>query len=89
MLHLVVTAPSPGPNMLRWLDSALTGRPGPHAGGHCRTRPAAGRAGRLHPYPSLLKVPRAGGAPWSGDRFEFGSRRLLDGIEALVASRRD
>ncbi|MFI9011771.1 TetR/AcrR family transcriptional regulator [Actinosynnema sp. NPDC053489] len=42
----------------------------------------------FEPYPALVAVLRAGVSPYAGDKFEFGLRLLLDGVEALIASRR-
>ena len=39
-------------------------------------------------YPALIAAVRAGVSPYTGDKFEFGLRLLLDGVEALIASRR-
>ncbi|MGW7292548.1 TetR/AcrR family transcriptional regulator C-terminal domain-containing protein [Streptomyces xiamenensis] len=40
-------------------------------------------------YPALRTAILAGGAPYSGDPFPFGLRLLLDGIETLIAARRE
>ncbi|WP_436759663.1 TetR/AcrR family transcriptional regulator [Streptosporangium sp. V21-05] len=41
----------------------------------------------LHRYPTLTRVWEAGGYDEPEDSFEFGLRRVLDGIEALVRER--
>ncbi|MBW4718516.1 TetR/AcrR family transcriptional regulator [Saccharothrix obliqua] len=114
LLQLVATAAVPGPNMLRWLDSALsvldgTGLTAPERVAVVETVDAYVRGlARLHVeeavqaetdrevlgelvdftrYPALLEVLRAGVAPWTGDQFEFGLQRLLDGVAALIAAR--
>jgi AcrR family transcriptional regulator len=42
----------------------------------------------FEPYPALVAAVRAGVSPYAGDQFEFGLRLLLDGVEALIASKR-
>ncbi|WP_440066353.1 TetR/AcrR family transcriptional regulator [Streptosporangium sp. OZ121] len=42
---------------------------------------------KLHLYPTLTRVWEAGGYDEPEDSFEFGLRRVLDGIEALVRER--
>ncbi len=42
---------------------------------------------KLHPYPTLTRIWEAGGYDEPEDSFEFGLRRVLDGIEALVRER--
>ncbi|MEU8381750.1 TetR/AcrR family transcriptional regulator [Streptosporangium sp. NPDC048865] len=42
---------------------------------------------RLHRYPTLTRVWETGGYDEPEDSFEFGLRRVLDGIEALVRER--
>ncbi|CCH31342.1 TetR/AcrR family transcriptional regulator [Actinosynnema sp. NPDC047251] len=120
-LRLVSTVAAPGPNMLRWMDSALavladTGLTeaekmaviesvDAYVRGLARQRTEDEQDGSRSPdqtaernrvlgelvdftqYPSLLRVLQAGVAPWSGDQFEFGLQRLLDGIQTLVESR--
>ncbi|MFE9748406.1 TetR/AcrR family transcriptional regulator [Saccharothrix saharensis] len=119
VLHLVATVAAPGPNLLRWMDSALrvlreTGLPeaekmavvesvDAYVRGQARlsldTRePSAeevrerdallGELVDFAPYPALVETVRAGVSPYTGDKFEFGLRLLLDGVEALIAARR-
>ncbi|MFF8959904.1 TetR/AcrR family transcriptional regulator [Streptomyces sp. NPDC014894] len=38
-------------------------------------------------YPALRRALAAGAVPFSGDRFDFGLARLLDGIAGLIESR--
>ncbi|MFE2751941.1 TetR/AcrR family transcriptional regulator C-terminal domain-containing protein [Actinosynnema sp. NPDC059335] len=119
VLQLVADAAAPGPNLLRWMDSALrvldgtglteaekmavvesvdayvrgqaklavdTAEPSP---GEVRERNALlGELVDFESYPALAATVRAGVAPYSADRFEFGLRLLLDGVEALIAARR-
>ncbi|MBB5953932.1 AcrR family transcriptional regulator [Saccharothrix tamanrassetensis] len=120
VLQLMATTTAPGPNTLRWLDSALTvladtGLSEPekmavieavdayvrglarlqidtdaNAEDPTATRERDRTLGRLVDftrYPALLKALRAGVSPWSGDQFEFGLQRLLDGVEALITAR--
>ncbi|RKT54839.1 TetR/AcrR family transcriptional regulator [Saccharothrix australiensis] len=120
VLHLLATTPAPGPNALRWLDSALsvladTGLTesekmaviesvdayvrglarlqidtDAHAENPEELRERDAELGRLvdfDRYPALLRALREGVAPWSGDQFEFGLQRLLDGVEALIEAR--
>ncbi|MER5261614.1 TetR/AcrR family transcriptional regulator [Actinosynnema sp. NPDC002837] len=42
----------------------------------------------FEPYPALVAAVREGVSPYAGDQFEFGLRLLLDGVEALIASKR-
>ncbi|WP_329423861.1 TetR/AcrR family transcriptional regulator [Streptosporangium sp. NBC_01495] len=42
---------------------------------------------KLHLYPTLTRVWEAGGYDEPEDSFEFGLRRVLDGVEALVRER--
>ncbi|MFJ6676495.1 TetR/AcrR family transcriptional regulator [Actinosynnema sp. NPDC091369] len=120
VLDLVATvAAPPGPNLLRWMDSALrvlagtglteaekmavvesvdayvrgqarlsldTREPSPE---EVRERDALlGELVDFEPYPALVATVRAGVSPYTGDKFEFGLRLLLDGVEALIAARR-
>ncbi|WP_433259978.1 TetR/AcrR family transcriptional regulator C-terminal domain-containing protein [Actinosynnema sp. CS-041913] len=120
VLQLVATSTAPGPNMLRWLDSALgvladTGLTeaekmaviesidayvrglarlqidadaNAEDPGEARERDEAlGRLVDFTRYPALLRALRAGVAPWTGDQFEFGLQRILDGIESLITAR--
>ncbi|MEV0678804.1 TetR/AcrR family transcriptional regulator [Actinosynnema sp. NPDC050436] len=121
VLQLMADVSAPGPNTLRWLDSALAVLEGTglteaekvavvesvdaYVRGLARLyvedqQSGAGSAeetaernrvlGELVDftrYPHLLRALRAGVLPWSGDQFEFGLQRLLDGVEALVESR--
>ncbi|TQM80059.1 TetR family transcriptional regulator [Saccharothrix saharensis] len=119
VLHLVATVAAPGPNLLRWMDSALRVLRGTglteaekmavvesvdaYVRGQARlsldTRePSAeevrerdallGELVDFEPYPALVETVRAGVSPYAGDKFEFGLRLLLDGVEALIAARR-
>ncbi|MCE6999908.1 TetR/AcrR family transcriptional regulator [Saccharothrix sp. S26] len=119
VLHLVATVAAPGPNLLRWMDSALRVLAGTglteaekmavvesvdaYVRGQARlsldTRePSAeevrerdallGELVDFSPYPALVEAVRAGVSPYTGDKFEFGLRLLLDGVEALISSRR-
>ncbi|PSL52419.1 TetR family transcriptional regulator [Saccharothrix carnea] len=118
-LNLVATAVAPGPNLLRWMDSALRVLEGTglteaekmavvesvdaYVRGQARLsldteEPSAdevrerdavlGELVDFEPYPALVTTMRAGVSPYMGDKFEFGLRLLLDGVEALIASRR-
>ncbi|WP_158842711.1 TetR/AcrR family transcriptional regulator [Saccharothrix deserti] len=118
MLHVVATARAPGPNMLRWLDSALRvlegvglteaekvaviesidayvrgqvrlslDHPEPSPD-EVRERDAVlGELVDFAPYPALVAAVRAGVSPYAEDKFEFGLRLMLDGVEALIAGR--
>ncbi|CAL9487389.1 hypothetical protein SUDANB95_03146 [Actinosynnema sp. ALI-1.44] len=114
VLQLANQAPAPGPNLLRWIDSALrvfdgTGLSEAEKMAAVESVDAYVRGlARQHldqpepdpeqdrllvelvdftRYPHLLRALRAGVRPWSGDQFEFGLQRLLDGIEALIDTR--
>ena len=39
-------------------------------------------------YPALAQAIRKGAVPYVKDQFEFGLQRLLDGVAALIESRR-
>jgi hypothetical protein len=39
-------------------------------------------------YPALQRALRGGAQPYAADQFEFGLQRLLDGVAALIRSRR-
>jgi AcrR family transcriptional regulator len=118
VLQLVATASAPGPNLLRWMDSALRVLEGTglteaermavvesvdaYVRGQAklsldtREPSAAEVRGRdavlgelvdFEPYPALVATLRAGVSPYAADQFEFGLRLLLDGVEALIASK--
>ncbi|GAA1354494.1 TetR/AcrR family transcriptional regulator [Saccharothrix algeriensis] len=120
VLQLMATSPVPGPNTLRWLDSALlvladtalteaekvavvesvdayvrgvarlqvdTDANAGDPAEADRVNEALGRLVDFTRYPALERALRAGVAPWSGDQFEFGLQRLLDGVESLIAAR--
>ena len=119
VLQLVATVEAPGPNLLRWMDSALRVLEGTglteaekmavvesvdaYVRGQARLsldarEPSAdevrerdavlGELVDFEPYPALVATLRAGVSPYTGDKFEFGLKLLLDGVEALIASRR-
>ena len=119
VLHLVATAVAPGPNLLKWMDSALRVLEGTglaeaekmavvesvdaYVRGQARLsldtqEPSAeevrardavlGELVDFEPYPALVATVRAGVSPYTGDKFEFGLRLLLDGVEALIAARK-
>ncbi|MGM1063474.1 TetR/AcrR family transcriptional regulator [Saccharothrix sp. Mg75] len=66
---------------------SLEGRD-PDDGDEVRARNAALRdLVDFTPYPALVRALQAGVSPYQGQKFEFGLRLLLDGVEALIASR--
>lgn len=124
ILELSAAGAAPGPNQLRWLDSALrtldgTGLteaekvaviesidgyvwglatlhrpPGGAAAGPAAAEEVERRNRLLRElvdfsqYPALVRALQDGAKPYAEDQFEFGLQRLLDGVAALIESRR-
>lgn len=124
ILELSSAGVAPGPNQLRWLDSALRSLDGTglteaekvavieSIDGYVRglatlhqppdgtttdgaTATEIERRNRLlrelvdfTQYPALAQAIRKGAVPYVKDQFEFGLQRLLDGVAALIESRR-